>query len=193
MTVIKDSVRVEEICAALSGGTGCQVIDVREYPEYAAGRIPGARLIPLGEVERRASEIDRARPVYFVCRTGRRSVEAQKKLKSLGFEEVINVEGGMVAWEQARLPVEKEERAPWSLERQVRFVAGLLVLTGVLLSVLVAEPLVWIAGFVGAGLVFAAVTDTCAMGLLLARLPWNRAKDAVTQASCPAEKPIAGR
>ena len=192
MVVDQDSVSVEKLCAVVSGGADFQLIDVREYPEYAAGRIRGARLIPLGQIEQRAAEIDRARSIYFVCRTGRRSGEAQKKLKSLGFEEVINVEGGMVAWEQAGLPVEKQERAPWSLERQVRFVAGLMVLIGVLLSVLVAQPLVWVAGFVGAGLVFAAVTDTCAMGLLLARLPWNRAKDAVTQ-SCPAEKTIAAR
>ena len=86
----------------------------------------------------------------------------------------VPLDGGMMAWEAAGLSVERDERAPWSIERQVRFAAGALVLLGVLLSVAVAPAFVWLAGFVGAGLAFAAVTDTCAMGLLLARLPWNR-------------------
>ena len=71
------------------------------------------------------------------------------------------------------LPFERDENAPWALERQVRFAAGLLVLTGVLSSVFVHPYFVWLSAFVGAGLVFAAVTDTCAMGLLLAKMPWN--------------------
>jgi rhodanese-related sulfurtransferase len=188
----RDSVRVMELGEALAAGAHCQVVDVREYPEYAGGRVPGARLIPLGELERRGGELDRSRAVYLVCRSGRRSAEAQQTLRGLGFTDVIDVEGGMLAWEQAGLPVEREERAPWSLERQVRFVAGLIVLTGVLMSVLVAQPFIWVSGFVGAGLVFAALTDTCAMGLLLARLPWNRAKTARPPV-CPAEKVMAER
>lgn len=110
---------------------------------------------------------------------------------SLGFTDVRNVRGGMAAWQAAGLPLEGDERAPWSIERQVRFVAGTLVLAGVLLGVFVAQPLVWLAGLVGAGLVFAAATDTCTMGLLLARLPWNRARGASAQQSCTAGR--AGR
>ena len=166
---------VHQVWELLQASADCLLIDVREYPEYAAGRVPGARLIPLGEIARRHAEIERSKPVYVMCRTGRRSGEARERLLSFGFEEVINVTGGMVAWEAAGFPVERDERAPWSLERQVRFAAGLLVLTGVLLSVFVAQPLIWLAGFIGAGLVFAAVTDTCAMGMMLARMPWNRA------------------
>ena len=179
---------VGELRADLDAG-GCVLLDVREYPEYAAGRIRGARLVPLGELERRAGEVDRSRPVYVVCRTGRRSAEARRRLKALGFADVRNVSGGMEAWERAGMAVERDARPPWSLERQVRFVAGSLVLLGVLLGAFVAQPFVWLAGFVGAGLVFAAVTDTCAMGMLLARLPWNRARRPAAQAACPAERP----
>ena len=166
---------VHDVRELLQSGADCLLIDVREYPEYAAGRVPGARLIPLGEIARRHGEIERSKPVYVMCRTGRRSGEAQGRLLALGFEDVSNVRGGFVAWEAAGFPVERDQRAPWPLERQVRFAAGSLVLTGVLLSVFVAQPLIWLAGFVGAGLVFAAVTDTCAMGMMLARMPWNRA------------------
>jgi rhodanese-related sulfurtransferase len=175
MTTIRGQMNCDarELREALAAGG--ILVDVREYPEYAAGRIPGARLIPLGELERRAEDLDPASAIYVVCRSGRRGAEAQEKLSKLGFKEVRNVGGGMLAWEAAGYGVERDERAPWALERQVRFVAGLLVLLGVLLSVFVAQPFIWLAGLVGAGLVFAAVTDTCKMGLLLARLPYNRA------------------
>lgn len=188
----KDRVNISELRAVLAAGEGCTLVDVREYPEFAAGRVAGAQLIPLGELERRASELDPGTPIYVICRTGRRSSEAQRLLRAAGFADVRNVEGGVTAWMAAGFPVERTERAPWSLERQVRFVAGLLVLAGVLLSVLVAPAFVWLSAFVGAGLVFAAVTDTCAMGLALARLPWNRMRPA-DLATCPAEQAGQGR
>ncbi|HXG94271.1 MAG TPA: rhodanese-like domain-containing protein [Blastocatellia bacterium] len=176
---------VSELRAQILSGASCSIIDVREGAEYASGRIAGSRLIPLGEIERRASEIDRAQPVYVVCRSGRRSAEAQRRLIALGFRDVRNVAGGMIAWEAAPLPVERDERAPWSLERQVRVAAGSLVVLGVLLSALVAPEFIWLAGFVGAGLVFAGITDTCAMGIMLARMPWNRS--AHQNAACSVE------
>ena len=122
----KITCEVDELRAALAVGLNGSLIDVREYPEYAAGRIPGAQLIPLGEIERRASEINASQPVYVVCRSGKRGAQAQEKLANLGFKEVRNVNGGLLAWEAAGYQVEKGARAPWSLERQVRFAAGIL-------------------------------------------------------------------
>ena len=181
---------VEELRSALNGGGKCVLVDVREYPEFAGGRVAGAKLIPLGELGRRVSEIDLNLPVYLICRTGRRSGEAQRKLLSLGFKDVRNVKGGMMAWEREGFPVERDRHAPWSLERQVRLVAGLIVLSGALLSVFVAQPFVWVAAFVGLGLAFAAITDSCAMGLLLARMPWNQAHKEGGM-TCPAEQALA--
>jgi rhodanese-related sulfurtransferase len=178
------SCNVNELQACLVAGQARAIIDVREYAEYAAGRIPGARLIPLGAIERRAGEIDRSFPVYVVCRTGRRSGEAQRKLVALGFPDVRNVTGGFMSWRAAGFPIERDERAPWSLERQVRFVAGLLTLVGALLAWFVHPGFVWLPALLGAGLVFAAVTDSCAMGMMLARLPWNRALDENARAAC---------
>lgn len=170
-----ESVDVRQLRVALESGGAITLVDVREYPEYAVGRVAGAKLIPLGEIERRAGELDRTAPVYVMCRTGRRSGEAQRRLQAAGFADVRNVEGGVTAWEAAGFELERDRRAPWALERQVRLAAGSLVLLGVLLSAFVAEAFVWLAGFVGAGLVLAALTDTCAMGTMLAKLPWNRA------------------
>lgn len=151
-----------------------ELVDVREFAEFAGARVAGARLMPLGQIEDRHSELDPDRPVHVICRTGRRSAEACNRLELLGFSTVINVTGGMEAWEKARLPIERDDRAPWSIDRQVRFTAGLLVLTGVLLSVLVHTYFILLSGLVGFGLAFTATIDWCGMGLLLARMPWNR-------------------
>lgn len=157
---------------ALSEG-GVNLIDVREYAEFVGGRVAGARQMPLSEIERRHSELDHTKPVYLICRTGRRSAQAGLKLKALGFSEVINVSGGIEAWRKAELPVERDDHAPWSIERQVRFTAGMLVLTGVLLAVLAHPYFIILPGLIGFGLVFTATIDWCGMGLLLARMPWN--------------------
>ncbi|HUF05178.1 MAG TPA: rhodanese-like domain-containing protein [Aridibacter sp.] len=160
----------------LKEGNGT-LVDVREYGEFAGGRVSDAKLLPLGDLESRHKELDHDKPIYVMCRTGRRSAEAQKKLTALGFTNVINVVGGLEAWKAEDLPVERDEKAPWAIERQVRFVAGLIVLTGVMLAVLVHPYLIGISAFVAAGLVFSAVTDSCAMGMLLLKMPWNRVSE----------------
>jgi len=164
-----------ELRALLAQAERLQLVDVREHAEFASGRIPGARLLPLGELQRRATELDRSQPVVCVCRSGKRSAQAIEKLAALGFDGVHQLDGGLMAWEQAGFPLEKDMRSPWALERQVRFAAGLLVLAGLSLS-LVWPAAIGLSWFVGTGLVFAAVTDWCGMGLLLARMPWNKLK-----------------
>ncbi len=156
------------------GNANTTLIDVREFPEFSSGRVSGAKLIPLGEIEKRHAEIDHSHTVYVMCRTGNRSTEAQKRLKELGFQNVVNVKGGINDWKAENLPVERDENAVWDLERQVRFTAGLLVLSGVLLAVFVHSYFIALSGFVGAGLVFAAISNTCGMGMILAKMPWNR-------------------
>jgi hypothetical protein len=87
---------------------------------------------------------------------------------------VINVSGGFEAWKKEKLPFERDEHAPWSIERQVRFTAGLLVLIGVLLSVFVHPYFIVLSGLIGFGLAFTATIDWCGMGMLIAKMPWNR-------------------
>ncbi len=175
MLVQKFECEVNKLSKILNNKENCLLIDVREYPEYAAGRIAQARLIALGELEKRANELDKQIPIYLICRSGHRASQAQDKLLALGFREVHNVRGGMMAWQAAGLPIEVSQKAPWALERQVRLVAGFLVLLGTLLSLFITPAFIYLAMFVGAGLVFAALTDSCAMALLLAKLPWNKA------------------
>ena len=166
-----------ELQAALAAPAPPVLLDVREYPEFAAGHLKAARLIPLGEIEQRADELPKDQPIVCMCRSGRRSAEAAASLARLGFTNVTQLTGGVMAWEQAGLPLEKEAHAPWALERQVRLVAGLLTVLGLGLS-LVWPAAIVLAWFIPLGLIFAAVTDSCMMGMLLAKLPWNRSSPA---------------
>ncbi len=166
---------VHEINELLDGDGECQVIDVREFSEFNSERIADAQLMPLSNFEKHADEIDHTKPVYLMCRSGNRAKQAAAKLEKKGFTDIHVVEGGMAAWSNANLPVVKGDSTVWSLERQVRLAAGLLVLTGVLLGAFVSPYLYIMSAFVGGGLMFSALTDTCGMGMVLARMPWNKA------------------
>lgn len=150
-----------------------RLLDVRTSSEYRTCHIPGAVNVPLDQVGRYREQIATTRqPVVLICQMGGRAKQAQDKLTSAGGTGFHVLAGGMVAWQQAQGPVVKGEQR-WALERQVRLVAGLIVLLSVLGS-LVVPSLKYVAGFIGAGLTFAAVTNTCLMGNLLGRLPYNR-------------------
>ena len=150
------------------------VIDVRTPVEFAEVHVPQARSIPLDELKPGALHLQKDQPVYLLCRSGQRATKAAEKFAKEGFSQPIVVEGGTLAWIEANLPVERGTVKVVSLERQVRMAAGALVFTGVLLARFVNFDFIWLSGFVGAGLVFAGITDFCGMGLLLAKLPWNK-------------------
>ena len=162
-----------ELQAALAAPSPPLLLDVREYPEFGAGHVKDAQLIPLAEIEKRAGELPKTQPIVAMCRSGTRSTEAASILARLGFTNVSQLTGGVMAWELAGLPLEKEAHSPWALERQVRLVAGILILLGLGFS-FVWPPAIVVAWFVPLGLIVAAVTDSCMMGMLLAKLPFNR-------------------
>ena len=167
-------ISVQAVNEMLDTGEECQVIDVREFSEFNSERIADAQLMPLSNFERHADEIDHSKPVYLVCRSGNRAKQAAEKLIRGGFTDIHVVDGGMVAWAGAALPVVKGESRTWALERQVRFAAGLMVLAGVVFGFLLTPYLFLLSGLVGAGLTFSAATDTCGMAMVLARMPWNK-------------------
>jgi rhodanese-related sulfurtransferase len=149
------------------------VLDVRTPGEFDTAHIPGAYNVPvdvLGEHVRDLAALDH--PVVLVCQSGARATKAMEALVAAGKSNLRLLQGGMNAWNAAGKDVNRGAER-WSLERQVRLVAGTLVFTSVLAS-LAFPPAVAVAGFVGAGLTFASVTNTCAMGMLLAKLPYNR-------------------
>ena len=155
------------------------VWDVRTPGEFAVQHVAGARNLPLGSAEIKnaiALHAPSNEPVYVICASGARSRQGCAELVANGTAAVFSVEGGMQAWVAAGYPVEQSAgaRRTISLERQVRIAAGSLVLAGVIASTWGHPGFYGLSAFVGAGLVFAGLTDWCGMGLLLARLPWNR-------------------
>lgn len=159
----------------LHGNIGRGVLlDVRTPAEHGEIHIPGSELMPLHELDpRKAAElVPPGGACYVVCRSGQRARQAAEKLEAAGVPDVVVLEGGVNAWDAAGLPVNRG-RAAISIERQVRIGAGLLVVSGVALGILVSPWFLALTVFVGCGLVFAGITDWCGMGLLLARMPWN--------------------
>ena len=150
------------------------LLDVRTPVEFAEVHVPQAKNIPLDELNPGALALDKSQPVYLLCRSGQRATKAAEKFTKEKFSQPIVVEGGTLAWMDANLPVARGASKVISLERQVRIVAGSLVFAGFLLGWFVNHYFFILSGFVGAGLVFAGITDFCGMGLLLAKLPWNK-------------------
>ncbi|MEE8452317.1 MAG: rhodanese-like domain-containing protein [Thermoguttaceae bacterium] len=153
------------------------LVDVRMPGEFREVHVVGARNVPLDRLSAETlsdtlGQLDDG-PVYFICKTGKRSEMACQKAPGFGVADVTSVEGGTDGCIADGLTVERGKKAV-SLERQVRIVAGGLVLVGAVLALTVHPYWAALPAFVGAGLVFAGVTDTCAMGMLLMKMPWNR-------------------
>jgi rhodanese-related sulfurtransferase len=176
---------LEAICRR---GDPVDLIDVRTPLEYQEVHAEPARLVPLDRLDPKA--VMEARngtkgdPIYVICRSGSRAREACEKFQGAGYTNAVSVEGGTLEWARAGLPVVRGARTI-SLERQVRIAAGSLVVLGTALGAFVHPGFLALAAFVGAGLVFAGITDTCGMGLLLARMPWNRVESTGTCPSLP--------
>jgi rhodanese-related sulfurtransferase len=150
------------------------LLDVRTPAEFEQAHISGSVLHPLSqlnpmEVEKLAAGKTQC---VVICQSGKRAAQAAEKLKMSPLPGLGVMEGGVAAWEAAGLPLERG-RKTMPLERQVRIAAGALVLIGALLGYFVNPAWIALSGFVGAGLIFAGITDTCGMAMLLARMPWN--------------------
>lgn len=173
----KSTISVDQL-AALDDKGRLDLVDVRTPMEFQqvhaveAGNIPLDKLDPHAVMKDRSDATDR--PLYVICKSGARGGKAQQKFFDAGFTNVVNVEGGTEAWVAAGLPVVRGKKV-MSLERQVRIAAGFIVLAGA--GAAMGTGNVYFAGipaFVGAGLMFAGITDSCGMGMLIAKMPWNQ-------------------
>lgn len=172
-------IKPQSLAQLFQEGKQIDLIDVRTPVEYREVHVEKARNIPLDQLD--AGAVMRARngssgePLYVICRSGSRGRQACERFIQAGFSNVMNVEGGTMACLEAGMAVVRG-KAAMSLERQVRIAAGSLVLLGAALS-FVHPAFIGLSAFVGAGLVFAGITDTCGMGMILARMPWNQCSD----------------
>lgn len=171
------------------------VLDVRTAAEFQSLHIPGSYHVALDQLPEHRAELRATlrSPVVLVCRSGSRARQAEQLLREADLPNIHILDGGLLAWEAGHRPV-RRGRQRWGLERQVRGVAGTAVLLGAI-GGLAWTPLLGIAALMGAGLAFSAVTDSCAMALLLSKLPYNRdaACDVGAMISALAETPPAAR
>jgi rhodanese-related sulfurtransferase len=151
------------------------LVDIREADERARAHIPGSVHLPLSRLAEAELAVQAGQPVIFHCASGARTAQNAARLaERAGGCQAFIVEGGIAAWKGAGLPVAEDRKAPLPIMRQVQITAGSIVVLGVLLGTLVAPGFYLIAGFVGAGLVFAGISGNCPMANLLAAMPWNR-------------------
>lgn len=157
-----------------------RVLDVRTYAEFDAEALVGAAHFPLQDLDH--SSVNQylvsaghqpEQPIYLLCAGGARATRAAQQLQDHIDSPLVVIEGGLNSLKQQGLILQQGQGKVISLERQVRIAAGLLVLIGVVLGTWYSPWFYALSGFVGAGLTFAGVTDTCAMGMALARMPWN--------------------
>ena len=162
------------------------LIDVRTPAEFASVRADLARNIPLHELEPKtvmaARNGSEQLPLYVICKGGGRSSQACQKFEAAGYANVVNVDGGTEAWEKAGLPVFRSGRKVIAIDRQMRMLAGTLVVLGAVLGALIHPVFHLLSAFIGAGLIFAGATDCCPMMNVIAKMPWNQAD---TQACQP--------
>ena len=154
--------------------SGIPLIDVRTPAEYGSMHANGAVNHPMESLDLEKIPFSKEHEIHVICQSGGRSMKVSQKLETAGFTNIVNVEGGTSAWHAAGLPV-LEGKKVMSLERQVRIAAGLLVIIGAAVGQFVHPGGFGLSAFIGAGLVFAGVTDTCGMGMMIAKMPWNRA------------------
>jgi rhodanese-related sulfurtransferase len=184
VTTLDSRVDATTLERLLAEDADVRILDVRTPAEFESAHIPGAYNVPLDTLGEHAAELERhlSEPVMLVCRSGARASQACDRLAATGMANLHILDGGMQAWDDGRRAVRRGQQR-WDLERQVRLVAGSLVLAGIVGSAFVPS-LKYLSGFVGAGLTFAALSNTCTMGMALSKLPYNRA------ASCDVDRVV---
>ena len=169
------SVSAEQLAAAMAAGA-VNILDVRTPGEFDTVKIAGSVNMALDRLDAAAliARFGAETPLYCICQTGTRSQIAASKLRAGGLRQVIQVDGGTNAWVAAGYAVESGARKVMSLDRQMRITAGALVVTGIAGGALVHPAAYGLAAVIGAGLVYAGLSNSCGMTVVLAKMPWNR-------------------
>jgi rhodanese-related sulfurtransferase len=167
----------KEFNEKLNGGN-CILVDVRSLDEHKAAKISGSQCIPLDEIKAQDTKLPGNKEILLYCRSGKRSNEAFETLRKKGFENLKQLDGGIIAWENEGLNVHKNKAFGMSIQRQVLAIVGLLVLTFSLLTMFYSSSFIYLIAAIGFALMIAGLTGFCGMALLLEKMPWN--KEAVT-------------
>lgn len=174
---VEKSITPAELAGRRQAHLPGDLLDVRTAPEYARAHVAGARLLPLDQLDPAAflkTRPDVGAPLYVICQSGARAAKAVEKFLAAGFDRCVLVEGGTQGWIDAGLPVECGQSRVLPLMRQVQVVVGSLSILGAALALGLDSRFAVIPLLLGGGLLFAGVTGTCGLALLLAKMPWNR-------------------
>ena len=171
---VMDPATLENLLAAEDSAVA--VLDVRTPAEFESLHIPGSYNLPLDLVAEHAHDVTRklAKQIVLVCQSGTRAGQAQQKLADLQIESGSVLDGGISAWEKSGGEVVRGTQR-WAMDRQVRMTAGSLVLLGFIGSKLASPKLGYLSAGIGAGLVYSAASNSCAMASVLSKMPWNKA------------------
>lgn len=168
----RQTIRTENLYQEIQKDPEIKLIDVRTSGEYGSEHIQGSKNLPLGSKELSSFiESNKNSKVYIICQSGKRASMACENLSKLS-ENLVLVEGGVNAWKEKQFEISKG-KGVISIERQVRIICGFLILSGIILSQSINPSFIFLSAFVGIGLAFSGITDTCAMGILLTKMPWN--------------------
>lgn len=182
----KNSINPHDLHRRICDGTAVELLDVRTPGEFSNAHVPGARLIPLDDLDAAAYLKQRApdKPIYVLCQSGGRARKAIEKFRRAGFENCVLVEGGTQAWIDAGLPVNRGKSKILPLMRQVQITVGAISAMGAVLALAVNPWFALIPIVTGCGLLFAGLTGFCGLALVLAKMPWNRAMDRNSNSCC---------
>ena len=186
-TQTENSISPLELQRRLAAGQPAQLLDVRTPGEYANAHVPGARLIPLDELDAAAfcrEQNGAGTPLYVLCQSGSRAKRAIEKLEQAGALGCLRVEGGTQAWMDAGLAVNRDESRVLPLMRQVQIVVGFVSAVGAALALAVHPWFALISLLTGGGLLFAGLTGFCGLALVLAKMPWNKTSACQSTVCC---------
>jgi rhodanese-related sulfurtransferase len=177
------TISATELHGKIVAGHAIEMIDVRTPVEFREIHATGAKLVPLDQFDAQLVSSSAKGDIYLLCQSGGRAKHAAEQLVAAGFKNAVVVEGGTQAWDQAGLPVQRGNQTI-PLERQVRILAGAMVLLGSTLCFFVHPYMIALNVFVGASLLFSGLTGACGMGMLLAKMPWNQVRDSTNSMRC---------
>lgn len=169
-------VQANQLQQSLQSGKNIALIDVRTPVEHEEMRISGSHLMPLDRLDPAAVKSVSAgsEQCVLICRSGKRADQAFQKLQAAGCEKLVILDGGVLAWESAGLPLERTERKVLPLMRQVQLVIGLILIASSALALTVDKNFAFIPAFLGCGLTMAGATGWCGLAILLSKMPWNK-------------------
>lgn len=151
-----------------------KLIDIREADEYVREHITGAVNLPLSALESSQLELEVGEDIVFYCRSGNRTQVNCDRLAGIVSGKAQVLDGGIIAWKTAGFPVTENRKAPMEIQRQVQITAGFLALLGAVLGYFINPLFFGLSAVIGAGLMFSGITGSCAMGVMLSKMPWNR-------------------